>query len=75
MTKEELLNEINPCLQLNNKFLLKIYGYELSFPGFKEEALKKLEDAGFTHVRKNYEALEKTEKIHWHNLAIKVKVT
>ncbi len=33
-------------MKLERAFFLKVYGYEISFPGFRETAIKALEDAG-----------------------------
>ena len=54
-SREELLQSINPDMKLTWDFFKKIYGYEISFPGFAEVALKALEDAGSTHSRQHYE--------------------
>ena len=54
-SREELLQSIKPDLKLTWDFFKKIYGYEISFPGFAEVALKALEDAGSTHSRQHYE--------------------
>lgn len=44
--RERLLQSIRPGMKLDRAFFLKIYGYEISFPGFRETAIKALEDAG-----------------------------
>ena len=44
--KEELLQSIRPGMKLDKAFFLKIYGYEISFPGFRDKAIKALEEAG-----------------------------
>lgn len=54
-SREELLQSIKPDMKLTWDFFKKIYGYEISFPGFAEIALKALEDAGSTHSRQHYE--------------------
>lgn len=54
-SREELLQSIKPDMKLTWDFFKKIYGYEISFPGFAEVALKALEDAGSTHSRQHYE--------------------
>ena len=45
-SKEELLQSIQPGMKLDRAFFLKVYGYEISFPGFRDTAIKALEDAG-----------------------------
>lgn len=39
---QELLQNIRPGMRLDKDFFLKIYGYEISTPGFAEIALEKL---------------------------------
>lgn len=45
-SREELLQNIQPGMKLDKAFFLKIYGYELTWPGFAETAIKALEAAG-----------------------------
>ena len=42
-SKEELLESISPDMKLTKSFFKKIYGYELTWPGFAETALLELE--------------------------------
>lgn len=51
----ELLQGIRPNMKLDKTFFLKIYGYEISFPGFADKAVKALEDAGCSKAREYYE--------------------
>lgn len=53
--KEELLQSIHPDMKLNKAFFLKIYGYEITWPGFAESAIKILENAGCNNARRYYE--------------------
>ena len=53
-SREELLQSIQPDMKLNKAFFLKIYGYEITWPGFMEIALKKLENAGCTKAKQYY---------------------
>lgn len=53
-TKESLLESINPDMKLYKSTFKRIYGYELSYPGFAEEALAKLESAGCCKAREYY---------------------
>lgn len=59
-SKEELLQSINPSMHLNKDFFLKIYGYDLTCPGFSEIALQKLEQEGCSKARCYYDSI-KTE--------------
>lgn len=56
-SKEELLQSIVPGMKLDKAFFLKVYGYELSYPGFSETALRALEDAGCSKARRYYERI------------------
>ncbi|MCH5343363.1 MAG: hypothetical protein J1E64_04925 [Acetatifactor sp.] len=53
-SKEELLSSINPDMRLTKDFFKKVYGYELSYPGFAEQALSVLEAAGCSCAGKYY---------------------
>lgn len=49
-SREELLQSIQPGMKLDKAFFLKIYGYELTWPGFAETAIKALEAAGLSLI-------------------------
>lgn len=53
-SREELLRSIQPGMKLDRAFFLKIYGYEITWPGFRETAIKALEDAGCSMARDYY---------------------
>lgn len=53
--REQLLQSISPDMKLTKGFFRKIYGYELSFPGFREQAINALETAGCTMARAYYD--------------------
>lgn len=56
-SREELLQSIQPGMRLerlDKNFFLKIYGYELTWPGFAEVALAKLQGAGCNKARNYY---------------------
>ena len=55
MNREELLQSICPGMKLTKAFFLKVYGYEISFPGFAVEAIKALNDAGCSKAREYYD--------------------
>lgn len=50
----ELLQSIRPGMTLDKNFFLRIYGYELTWPGFAEVALTKLQGAGCDKARNYY---------------------
>lgn len=63
MNRQQLLDSIKPGMSLNEEFFKRIYGYELTWPGFAEIALQKLEKAGSTRSREHYERFsQKYEK-------------
>lgn len=53
-SREELLNSIEPSMRLDKAFFLKVYGYELTWPGFAEDALARLEILGCSRAREYY---------------------
>ena len=55
--KEEFLQSIKPTMKLDRDVFLKIYGYEISYPGFAEIALKKLEQVGCKETRRYYDII------------------
>lgn len=54
-SKDELLNSIRPDMRLTKDFFRRVYGYEISYPDFAEEAISALEAAGCTRAREHYE--------------------
>lgn len=54
-SKEELLSSIQPGMKLTKNLFMRIYGYEISFPGFAEIALSDLEEAGCGKARSYYQ--------------------
>ena len=43
-SREELLQSIRPDMKLSKAFFMRIYGYEITWPGFAEVALQRLEE-------------------------------
>ncbi len=56
-SREELLQSIHPDMKLYKSFFLKIYGYEITQPGFAETALRALEDAGCGKAKSHYTSI------------------
>lgn len=54
-SKEELLASIKPEMRLTKDFIKRIYGYEISYPGFSDKAIAALEKAGCSRARQYYE--------------------
>ena len=53
-SRQELLSSISPQMRLDKSFFMKVYGYELTWPGFAEEALARLEILGCSRAREYY---------------------
>ena len=56
-SREELLQSIGPDMRLDKSFFMKIYGYELTWPGFAEVALQRLEIMGCSKARNYYSCI------------------
>lgn len=54
-SRETLIQSISPEMNLTKGFFLKIYGYELTSPGFREKAIGVLETAGCSRASAYYE--------------------
>ena len=65
VSREELLQSIQPGMKLDKAFFMIVYGYEISFPGFSDEAIKALNDAGCSRAREYYnKAVSEYEQKH-----------
>jgi len=56
-TKEKFLASIQPGMKLDKAFFLKVYGYEITWPGFVETVLRSLENAGCSKARSYYTSI------------------
>lgn len=56
-TKEKLLQSISSDMTLMKSFFKKLYGYEITYPGYADKAIKMLEDAGCSKARQYYEQI------------------
>ncbi len=52
--RESLLALIQPGMKLTKEFLKRIYAFEISYPGFSEEAIAALEAVGCVRTREHY---------------------
>ena len=52
--KEAFVDSFNPEMRLFRSTFIKIYGYELTWPGFAENALDRLEELGCSRAREYY---------------------
>lgn len=53
-SREELLQGIQPGMKLTKDFFLRIYGYEITYPGYAAMALEKLEAIGCSRAHEYY---------------------
>lgn len=53
-SKDELLSSITPNMRLTRDFFLKVYGCELTWPGFAENVLTRMEILGCSKARDYY---------------------
>lgn len=53
-SREELLSSIHPGMKLTKNLFMRIYGYELTWEGFADQALTELEKAGCCRAREHY---------------------
>lgn len=54
-SRQELLDSIRPGMRLDRALFIRVYGYEISFPGFADEAIAVLENAGCRKAREYYD--------------------
>ncbi len=76
--RESLLALIQPGMKLTKEFLKRIYAFEISYPGFSEEAITALEGIGCVRAREHYTSwvkeyeskrdAELKEVAHWYRL-------
>lgn len=52
--REKLLDSFKPGVKLYKSTFLKIFGYEISTPGFANEALSRLESLGCSKAKEYY---------------------
>lgn len=56
-TREKLLANIRPGMKLTKNLFLQIYGYNISTPGFADEAIAKLKDLGCSKAGEYHEQI------------------
>lgn len=57
MNRRQLLDEIKPSMKLTTGFFLKVYGYDLTWPGFAENVLSRMKILGCSKARDYYTAV------------------
>lgn len=55
VSRQQLLSSIQPGMKLTKNFFMRIYGYELTWPGSADQALSELERAGCSKARAYYQ--------------------
>ena len=53
-SRKELLDSLKPGMHLDKNFFLKVYGYEITRPGFADDVIKRLEFLGCSKAREYY---------------------
>lgn len=56
-SREDLMQSIQPGAKLDKAFFLRVYGYEITWPGFAETALAALEAAGCSKAKGYYDSI------------------
>lgn len=56
--REPLMHSFQPDMKLYKSTFKKMLGYEMTWPGFAEEALTRLEEQGCSRAREYYEAVK-----------------
>lgn len=51
----ELLQSIRPDMRLTKDFFKHVYGWQISYPGFADQAISTLEAAGCSRAREYYD--------------------
>jgi hypothetical protein len=54
VSRDELLRSIRPDMRLGKDFFLRIYGYEVTYPGFAGMALGRLAAVGYSRAGEYY---------------------
>lgn len=53
-SRRELLDSLKPGMHLDKNFFLKIYGYDITRPGFADDVIRRLEILGCSKARDYY---------------------
>lgn len=52
---QELLQSVRPDMRLTKNFFKRVYGWEMDYPGFADQAISALEAAGCSRARGYYD--------------------
>lgn len=69
-SRRELLDSLKPGMHLDKNFFLKIYGYDITRPGFADDVIKRLEILGCSKARDYYTCIV-SEYNHKHDQEMK----
>lgn len=64
-SREELLQSIRPGAQLDKNFFLRIYGYDITTPGFADQALSRMEILGCSKAREYYSCIKVENEVRY----------
>ena len=73
-SKDTFLESVTPDTKENEQFCLKVYGFNISYPGYAELVMQKLEGFGFFDARKQYQRHVKNYE-RKHNAKVKEATT
>ena len=59
------MQSIRPDMKLDKAFFLRIYGYEITWPGFAGQALAVLEQAGCSRAREYYDSIVQEYEVQY----------
>lgn len=65
-----MLDSIKPAMHLDKAFFMRVYGYELTWPGFAENVLTRLEILGCSRAKEYYTCIT-AEYNHRHEQEMK----
>ena len=69
-SRRELLDSLKPGMHLDKNFFLKIYGYDITCPGFADDVIRRLEILGCSKARDYYTCIV-SEYNHKHDQDMK----
>ena len=55
MNKEQFLDLIKPGSRVDYNFCMKVYGYEITWPGYAEKVIARIEELGLSGIREYYD--------------------
>lgn len=74
VNKEAFLESFSPQMRLHKAVFKKIYGYEITWPGFAEIALTRLENLGCSKAREYYGAVQAEIDQEWDEIYKRIAI-